>query len=157
MAGENNLFFIAPGQQRPQEEALARVVASTFDKMGFMEAQLTDKEPAPTNSITAVMEIRSPVRARMFFSAPQHLGWSIAENLYGLEDLTMEAVGDMMGELLNTITGSLLSEIMPDQQFTLSIPRLCEDIPADQGTSYLYHFNIDNRAIITIVLNDNDS
>ncbi len=158
MAGESDLFFIEPDKSRPHEQTLARVVSSTFEKMGFMEAQLTGEEPtAPLHSLSAVIEIRTPVQARIFFSAPQHLGWTIAENLYGLEDLTLEAVGDMMAELLNTITGSLLSTIMPDTQFSLSIPKLCDKIPIDQSPTYLYHFNIDNKGIITIVLNDNNS
>lgn len=123
-----------------------------------MEARITDEEPADaTNSIAAMIEILTPVQARIFFSAPQHLGWAIAENLYGLEDLTLEAVGDMMSELLNTITGSLLSEIMPNQKFNLSIPQPCEEIPTPQDKSHVYHFNIDNNGIITIVLNDKNS
>ncbi len=156
MAGESDLFFIEQGKKRPHEEAVARVVGSTFEKMGFMEARLTDEEPPPSNSITTVMEILSPVQTRMFFSAPEHLGWSIAENLYGLEDLTMEAVGDMMKELLNTITGGLLSELMPDTPFTLSIPTLCEDTQAGVGKTFVYHFNIDNKGIVTMILCGND-
>ena len=157
MAGENNLFSIDSDHKRPQEDILAQVVSSTFEKMGFMEALPTDEEPSQLNTIAAVMEILSPIKATMFFSAPQQLGWTIAENLYGLEDLTMEAVGDMMNELLNTITGSLLTELLPDQQFTLSIPRLCEEVPAERTKTYVYRFNIDNKGIITIVLNDNNS
>lgn len=157
MAGESDLFFIGQGKKRPQEEALTWVVSSTFEKMGFMGAKLTDDTPPPANSITAVMDILDPVQGKIFFSAPQHLGWAIAENLYGLEDLTMEAVGDMMTELLNTITGSLISELMPDKAFNLSLPSLCSDIQSGATTSYIYHFNIDNKGIITIVLCDNDS
>lgn len=158
MAGENDLFYRAEGQKRPQEQTLAQVVSATFEKIGFMEARLTDESvDDPQNTITAFIEILTPIQGRMFLSAPQQLGWTIAENLYGLEDLTLEAVGDMMSELLNTITGSLLSAIMPDQQFNLAIPRICEGIPTNLDNAYIYHFNIDNNGIITIVLFDNNN
>lgn len=153
MRGENDLFFIEAGQKRPWETTLARVVSSTFEKIGFMEARATEAEPAVQNPITAAMDILSPARARVFFSAPQHLGWTIAENLYGPEDLTLEVVGDMVGELLNTITGSLLSELLPDQQFSLSIPRLIDALPeGGRDLTFVYHFTIDNNDIITLVL-----
>lgn len=158
MAGENDLFCIEQGRQRPQEEALAKVVSSTFEKMGFMEARLTDEEPAEAgNTVIAVIDILTPIQATIFFSAPRNLGWAIAENLYGLEDMSLEVVADMMSELLNTISGSLLSELMPEEQFNLSIPTSCDEIPSAQGRSYIYHFNIDNKGIITIVLNDKNS
>jgi hypothetical protein len=153
MSGENDLFCIEPGQKRPWEATLARVVSSTFEKIGFMEARATDAEPAALNPITATMEILSPQHARVFFSAPQHLGWTIAENLYGPEDLTLEVVGDMIGELLNTITGSLLSELLPDRQFSLSIPRLIDALPEDgHDQTFVYRFTIDNNDVITLVL-----
>jgi CheY-specific phosphatase CheX len=151
------LFFIEHGQKRPHETTLAKVVRATFEKMGFMESEPTDEEPVALTPLAAVIEILSPIRGKIFFSAPQHLGWTIAENLYGLEDLTLEVVGDMISELLNTITGSLLSELMPDQQFNLSIPRLCAAIPSGKDNTFVYHFNIDNNDIITIVLTDKDS
>ena len=152
MAGENDLFNIEAGKKRPQEEILSRVVSSTFEKMGFMEARLTEEEPAAADRICARIEILAPFHAQLFFSAPRQLGWTIAENLYGLQELTLEAVADMMTELLNTITGSLLSEVLPDQQFNLAIPRLCTEMPDNQAQSYVYHFNIDNNGIITITL-----
>ncbi len=157
MAGEIDIFCKEPGEKRPQEKALAQAVNSTFEKMGFMEARPTDGEATQGHAITAVIDILTPSPARIFFSAPQQLGWNIAETFYGLEEMTMEAVGDMMKELLNTITGSLLSTIMPNQQFQLSIPRLCPELPAPQASSYVYQFNIDNKGIITIVLTDNPS
>jgi CheY-specific phosphatase CheX len=158
MAGENDLFFIEAGRQRPQEETLAKVVSSTFEKIGFMEARLSDEEPVDERyTLSAVIDILSPLQATIFFSAPRQLAWDIAENLYGLEDMTLEVVADMMSELLNTITGSLLSEIMPTEQFDLSIPTSCDQVTSGQARSFVYHFNIDNKGIITIVLNDKNS
>lgn len=155
MSGENDLFFIGKNEQRPHEKTMAKSVNDTFEKMGFMAAQPTDEEAPPANTLAVSIDILAPIKARMFFSAPQQLGWALAENLYGLEDLTMEAVADMMSELLNTISGHLMSEIMPDQQFNLSVPKLCETMPTEQGKTFVYHFNIDNKGIITIVLSNN--
>ncbi len=155
MSGENNLFIIGENEKRPQEEIMTKVVSDTFEKMGFMAALPTDEDAPEDHILTAFIDVLDPIKARIHLSAPQNLGWDLAENLYGLEDLTLEAVSDMMTELLNTISGRLMSEIMPDQQFDLSVPTLCDTLPPDNDNTFVYHFKIDNKGIITIVLSDN--
>ncbi len=152
MTGEIDLFFIDTNETNPYEKSLAHVVSATFEKMGFMEAFETKDRAEDTNMLCATLFINKPVEANMYFSCPQSLSWKIAENLYGLEELSSEVVNDMLTELLNTIAGSWLSEIIPNQKFSLSIPQICTDTDSDNKNRYEYYFNIENVGIITIGL-----
>jgi CheY-specific phosphatase CheX len=152
MTGVIDFFLVKEGETSPHQQSLANVVSATFEKMGFMEAFVTATRDESTNILCATLYIEAPVNAKMYFSCPQQLSWKIAENLYGLEDLSTEVVSDMMTELLNTIAGSWLSTIIPDQTFTLSIPQFCDEMFHIDEKMYEYHFNIENSGVISIGL-----
>ncbi len=152
MTGENDLFLINDGETCPHEQELGQVVSATFEKMGFMEAFGCDARDESTDMLCATLFIKEPVQAKMYFGCPQELAWKIAENLYGLEELSTDVVADMMTELLNTIAGSWLSNVIPDQPFTLSIPDLCTDMSHAEEEKYEYHFRIDNIGVVSVGL-----
>jgi CheY-specific phosphatase CheX len=152
MTGANDFFTINNGETNPHEQALAGVVSATFEKMGFMQAFIKKTRDEDINTLCATLLVKEPVAAKVYFSCPQSLSWKIAENLYGLEELSSEVVADMMSELLNTIAGSWLSEVIPNQKFTLSIPQSCDEMYHVDKEMYEYHFNIDNSGVISIGL-----
>ena len=152
MTGENDLFTVLDGETSPHARSLSKVVGATFEKMGFMQSFVCQKRDEDINMLCATLVVEEPVTAKIYFSCPRTLSWSIAENLYGLEELSNEVVADMMTELLNTIAGSWLSHIMPNQTFTLSIPSCCEDTFHIDEDMHEYHFKIANAGVISIGL-----
>ena len=100
----------------------------------------------------ATLKVEKPVTATLSFFVPQELAWSIAQNIYGPEDLSMELVTDMITELLNTIAGKFISRILPDQEFELTIPQLTDVSLTDQAAQFHYFFNIDNQGTAAITL-----
>ena len=151
-------FFILDKEEScPHEQSLANVVSATFEKMGFMEAFVSNTRDESTNILCTTLHIEAPLHAKMYFSCPQLLSWKIAENLYGLEELGPEVVNDMMAELLNTIAGSWLSTIIQNQTFTLSIPHSCDEMYYIDEKMYEYHFNIEKYGIISIGLKNNNT
>lgn len=152
MTGETDFFGLNDGETSPHEKALAGVVSATFEKMGFMQAFIEKSRDEDINILCATLLVEEPIAAKVYFSCPQKLSWQIAENLYGLEELSNEVVADMMTELLNTIAGSWLSEVIPNQTFTLSIPECCEESYHLDEDMHEYHFNIDNSGVISIGL-----
>lgn len=154
MTGEIDFFKINKGETCPHQQELSNVVSATFEKMGFMEAFSCESRDESTHILCSTILITEPYPAKMYFSCPQKLAWRIAENLYGLEELSIEVVNDMMTELLNTITGSWLSVVLPDQKFSLSIPESCNEMFHVDQEMYEYHFKIENSGIITLGLKD---
>ena len=152
MTGEIDLFKINDDEISPHEQSLANVVSATFEKMGFMESCVSTVRDESTNMLCSTLLIKEPIKAKMYFSSPQKLSWEIAENLYGLEELSSEVVNDMMTELLNTIAGSWLSAVIPTQKFSLSIPQSCDEMYHIDKEMYEYHFNIENSGVISIGL-----
>ena len=153
MSGKSEIFQIKAGGSRPHEESMDLVVSETFEKMGFMEAFVVEaRTDLPADILCASLHIEVPEKGIMYFLAPRELAWSIAENLYGADELSSELVTDMIGELLNTICGKFLSEVIPDQEFTLSIPQVCPETPAWQEDMYAYSYNIENKGVTIIVL-----
>lgn len=152
MTGEIDLFIIRDGETRPHELTLAKVVSATFEKMGFMEAFVSKSRDEDVNMLCATLFVEEPVSAKLYFTCPRKLSWKIAENLYGLEELSNEVVDDMMTELLNTIAGSWMSEITPNQRFSLSIPTCCDEMHHIDKKMHEYHFKIDNIGVISIGL-----
>ena len=154
MSGENDFFKLNNGEACPHQQNLNKVVSATFEKMGFMEAFSCENRDDSTQTLCATLNIKEPILAEMYFSCPHKLAWHIAENLYGLDELSVEVVHDMMTELLNTISGSWLSEIIPNQRFSLSIPESCDDMFHIYKEMYEYHYNIENSGVITVGLKD---
>ncbi len=152
MTGEIDLFSIRDGETNPHEQTLAKVVSATFEKMGFMEAFVSKSRDEDVNMLCATLLVENPVTAKLYFTCPSKLSWKIAENLYGLEELSNEVVDDMMTELLNTIAGSWLSEIFPHQSFSLSIPTSCNEMYHIDKKMYEYHFKIANIGVVSIGL-----
>ncbi len=154
MSGEIDFFTLKDDEVCPHQENLNKVVSATFEKMGFMEAFPCVDRDESTHILCATLNIKEPILAKMYFSCPHKLAWHIAENLYGLEELSVEVVHDMMTELLNTISGSWLSEVIPNQKFTLSIPESCDEMFHIDKKMFEYHYNIENSGVITIGLKD---
>lgn len=153
MSGEIDLFKVNSAETRPHQESLGRVVSETFEKMGFMEAfSCNDRDNDTTSMLCATLLVEEPAPAKLYLSCPQKLGWKLAETMYGLEELSTEVVADMLTELLNTIAGSWLSTIIPNQTFSLSIPECCSETFHIDDSMYEYHFKIDNFGVISIGL-----
>ena len=152
MSGSSELFLADGEGGNPHTQSMAEVMSETFERMGFMEAFAVDGQDLPDDCLGATLKIDQPLKAAVSFFVPQELAWSIAENLYGAEELSMELVTDMIGELLNTIAGKLLSKVLPDQEFSLTIPQATSLAQAAGPGSFHYYFNIDNQGIAAIVL-----
>jgi hypothetical protein len=80
---------------------------------------------------------------------PEALLKQIAGNIYALpeEDLSDRMLADLMNELLNTIAGIFLSELLPsDQTFGLGLPSISRDEFHElEPPVERWHFQVDGR------------
>jgi len=85
--------------------------------------------PAPPARLWFCLPLSAPLRGLVAVELPGVYAAQIAGALYGPEEQSpqREAVRDTMGELLNTLAGRFMQELLgPDQNFELGFPRAGE-------------------------------
>lgn len=153
MSGNSPLLGLEDEDRARLQTTMNTVVTETFEKMGFMAAAAVEPPPElPKEICAASIQITAPQKATLSLIIPQELAWLIADNLYGPEDLSNELIADMLGELVNTISGKLLSLIIPTQHFTLAIPQTNPKTIAWPSLALRYAYNVDNQGIIFLVI-----
>jgi len=102
-------------------------VAETFESMAFMEILPNRSGPAGDEVLLwGSLSVQEPTRDEFRLAMPRRLLDKIATTVYGAgERLLAEShVNDLLVELLNTIAGRFLREILCEESFKLEMPRL---------------------------------
>ncbi|MFZ5570550.1 MAG: chemotaxis protein CheX [Thermodesulfobacteriota bacterium] len=118
---------------------LLQAVSETFETMIFTQVVLWNQPPGdlskssaavPPRSYWCSIPVISPLKGSMLMIIPATLAVEITKNLYGWTDnaeLTETVELDAIAELVNTISGRLLSFLLPeDQSFELGLPETSE-------------------------------
>jgi hypothetical protein len=107
---------------------MLNAVTETLENMAFMEV-LAGSENSDTQLSRAVMSagllVNDPVQWEIKLHMPKTLLLKIAEAVYPMlqEETSDNLLNDLLAEILNTIAGLFLGEILPqDQTFTLGLP-----------------------------------
>lgn len=119
-------------------EKLYGVVDETFENMAFIDTEEVDEEQLPV-STEELREVRllvtSPIVMEIHLHLAEELLLQIVETMYTIdaEEVTDEQIVDVLAETLNTLTGRLMTELLPpDQSFSLSLPEIVTDDLAPQ-------------------------
>lgn len=113
----------------PVDEAMGAAVHEVFETMAFMEAMIGQPENAPTAAEPVFytrLPIYKPNPATVGLVIPQSLALELAGGMM-MRDLNMEddefVVMDVLSEIVNTLGGSLLTNLMPhEDSFELGLP-----------------------------------
>jgi CheY-specific phosphatase CheX len=131
---------------------MERAVTTTLENMAFMEARALHKEHdclAPSPVYCANLLVLDPFQGELVMLMPEELLRRIAGNIYALpeEELSDRMLADLMSELLNTIAGIFLSELLPsDQTFGMGLPTISRDECQElEPPVERWHFQIDGR------------
>ncbi len=115
------------------DRSLFSALATTMEEMAFQEVEqeLEDTlNPIDSNQMLwSKMDIITPFKCAMAIVVDQSLARDLTETIYGsIDPLTDFQVKDALGELLNTIAGCFLSELLPsDIPFDVSLPVVGEE------------------------------
>ena len=110
------------------DETMKSAVSSTLENMAFMEVLPCDEPPESYDNVmqvTLLVHDPTPGEFRMLIS--RDLVAEIAANILGpeVEELEDQGLNDILSELLNTIIGRFLSEILSDDEtFKLGLPEI---------------------------------
>lgn len=106
----------------------------TIENMAFMEVVKSDKStPYDEHLVRLRVEIliNKPFPGELRLVLPMNLAIQFTKNMYNLgeEEITEELIKDVLGELINIISGRLMAELVPeDQTFELGLPLIGPDV-----------------------------
>ncbi len=117
-------------QYKPFYPAMVNAVRQTLENMVFMEVM--EQQPpysdiAPENLAWSSMMINDPIQGEVRLAVPSELLKQITANVFGLseEEVTTSQGYDILNELLNTIGGLFMTNLLPDdQEYKIGLPTL---------------------------------
>jgi len=109
------------------DEAMLKSVTETLENLAFMEVFAASKEdPAPSGeNMSAALLFLEPFQGEIRSEFSRALLEEISETVCGLsqEGCAESALKDILGEILNTIAGRFLTELLPQTQpFRIGLP-----------------------------------
>ena len=115
-------------------DILVNATLETIENMAFMEVVKSDKTtPYDEHLVRLRLEIliNKPFPGEMRLVLPMDLAIQFTKNMYNLteEEITEELMKDVLGELINIISGRLMADLIPeDQTFDLGLPLIGPDV-----------------------------
>lgn len=129
-------------------ETMHAAVSATFENMAFMEVLTRDESSALQDVMWTSILVHNPTQGELSLVIPKELLVRITETLLGStpEEVSEQNLKDILAEILNTIAGRFLSEIIPeDQTFRLGLPVNEQDEYSNTDSSAItWHFTIDD-------------
>jgi hypothetical protein len=139
------------------DNAAQRAVTDTLENLAFMEAFPVPEDISPGQALmTAALLFHEPQQGEIRIAMPPTLLKKISQTVFGLpaEGTAVPEPKDLLAELLNTIAGRFLIELLPaDLPFRIGLPEL--DPPAACGADpcAIWHFRADDHLFTISVSN----
>ena len=102
--------------------------SKTMEKMAYEEVEFTDSDRLSADEdeyMWASLSVVEPFSSDISIALPFEFAEELTGAIYGedMDELSPQDVNDSIAEILNTVAGGFLSEIIPaDQEFTLGLP-----------------------------------
>lgn len=111
------------------DRAMLNAVADTFENLAFMEAlPASGGRPETDNeTLSAALLLHEPLQGEIRIAFSRRLMTAVASTVFGLpeQDCTDTTLRDVSAEVLNTISGRFLSEMLPEHQaFRIGLPEI---------------------------------
>ncbi len=115
-------------------DILVNATLETLENMAFIEVVKSDKTtPYDEHLVRLRLEIliNKPFAGEMRLVLPMDLAIQFTKNMYNLAEgeITEDLMQDVLGELINIISGRLMADLIPkDQTFELGLPLIGPDV-----------------------------
>ncbi|MDA3903473.1 MAG: chemotaxis protein CheX [Desulfuromusa sp.] len=120
-------------EHKPLYQAMINAVSQTLENMAFMEVMehfdRSYKIPAE-DLIWNSLLINDPVQGEIRLAMSKNLLKKLAGNIFAIADdeITQPQMDDILNELLNTIVGLFLTNLLlDDQEYKMGLPELNEE------------------------------
>ncbi len=142
-------------------DLLVDATLETIESMTFMEVIKSEKTtPYDEHMVRLRVEIliNKPFPGEMRLVLPQELAVQFTKNMYNLsdEEITEELVQDVLGEIVNVISGRLMADLVPeDQIFELGLPLIGPDVFVQaEASSLSVEFDAEETPFWVILFGD---
>ncbi len=115
--------------QKELTASLTAAISETMENMTFEEIEvLVDTKKGSSvyqESMWATLPVLRPLAGRIALEIPTSYGKCLTEALAGdsENEVCCEAIGDVLGEIINTIAGRFISRLLPPtEEFELGLP-----------------------------------
>ena len=145
------------------ETALVNAVETTLESMVFHQAEyignsITDEDTG-AEKIWAVIPIYSPIEGEFLLEVTKDYAREVTASVYGMVDekeTDDAATYDAIAELVNTIAGRFIQELIPqEQEFALGLPKTgTGSTPPDDLQVVSLSFSVDENVIRAVVSGD---
>lgn len=119
---------------------LESAILKTIEEMTFEEVEIvsdnTKEIPDQGEKFWSALPLKKPYSGELILELPLKCARKMAEQLYpnDAENINDEAIHDLIKELLNTIAGRFLNEIVQlDQGFEVGLPKSGKGTPPKLG------------------------
>jgi len=147
-----------PHQDTPIYSAMLEAVCDTFEKMAFVEVTEQSDEleqEIPSDAIWVSILIHDPLQGEIRLAIPQGLLTNMTADMFGIElsDVEEKQRQDIIAEILNTLAGLFMTNLLPDDQsYKLGLPEHGEGpIPEVEDGSILWNLKIEGSPLLLIV------
>ncbi len=126
-------------------QAMIDAAGQTLENMAFMEVmqpgEQTDDLPAEDLVWTSLL-IHDPVQGEVRLAMPSSLLKKLTGNVFAMpeEEVATEQMNDIINELLNTIAGLFMTNLLSDdQEYQLGLPELgTNDLPDSDADTVVW-------------------
>lgn len=146
---------------RNNDHAALLAVTETLENLAFMEAFPVQEDVSSAHmEMTAALLIHEPQQGEIRIALPVALLEGIAQNVFGMpaEGMALPDTRDLLAELLNTIAGRYLIELLPpDQPFRIGLPELDQPPAFGEDLCTMWHFRVDEHLLTLSVSHHSDN
>lgn len=133
--------------------AMVAAVSETLESMAFMEvAAAKQGSEAMETPVWVTLLVQEPTPGEFQLILPRALLEAIGENIYGpATAISEQQFQDLLAELLNTMVGRFLGQVLAAESFRLGIPQPGEDAPPVDPQACQWHFTAEDLPLSIVV------
>ena len=138
-------------------QAMLQAVKQTFENMAFVEVteQAAECElQTPAEMAWASILIHDPQQGEVRLALPRTLLVELTAGMFGIEadEVTGEQQDDILAELLNTLAGLFMTNLLPDDQaYQLGLPEHGEgEFSAADEVSVTWNLQVEQNPLILV-------
>lgn len=121
-------------EHKPLYQAMITAVSQTLENMAFMEVmEHSDSayEIPAEDLVWNSLLVNDPIQGEIRLALPESLLRQLTANIFAIDDdeITQPQMDDILNELLNTIVGLFMTNLLADdQEYKMGLPELSDEV-----------------------------
>ncbi len=146
-----------PHQDTALYKAMLDAVRQTLENMAFVEVTEQPEElelKIPDEASWVSILIHDPVQGEIRLAMPQILLQEMTANMFGIEteEATESQQQDIIAEILNTLAGLFMTNLLPDDKtYQLGLPEHGDGpLPENEDNAIVWNLQIENSPLLLV-------